>query len=644
MIDILNISVQFTGNSLFENANLKILPTDRIALVGSNGTGKSTLLKILSGQLEQEDGTVQAKKGLKIGYLPQELIPQNNNTIFDEVRQSIEIINHIEQEENKINSKIENHSLSNEEHDRQIDKLGKLNHKKEEIDYYEINSKIEKILMGLGFLSDSFGKRTSELSGGWQMRVELAKILISDNDIILLDEPTNHLDIDSLQWLVKFLKSFKGAIILVSHDRYFVNNICDKTLEIFNRNVTFYKGNYNNYLNFKAEREERLKLDFLNQEKKIKQTERFIERFRYKATKAKQVQSRVKHLEKVERIQLSDAENKIRFKFFDVNPSGIIPINVSDLSKSYDNNLVLDNINLQIERGEKIALVGPNGAGKTTLAKIISQKLEPSSGNIEFGHNTIISFYEQDVIDNLNLGNDIITELIISQLRTIIGAFLFHGDDVFKKIEVLSGGEKSRVALAKVLLTKANTVILDEPTNHLDFESKAIVQNALQEFKGSLIIISHDIDFLKPIVTKVIEVRNNSIKEYYGGIEYYLIKSEEVKEKDNSFMQDIDSPKKNNRKEERRLQAGKRQKEYAATKELKTEIETFEKLIEKLEEQKSKLELDLIKKEVYSNQQLAKQNKIEYENVKIQLDAIYQKWTQATEDLEIIIEQFSSDE
>jgi len=392
MIDIKNLSVQFTGTYLFENVNLKIFPTDRIALMGSNGTGKSTFLKILSGMQQPEDGTIQYKKGMRIGYLPQEISTINTKTIFNDVKDSVDFIRDINKNEIEVTQLLEDKNLNKYDHDKLLDKLGELNDRKEKLGYYEIDSKIEKILMGLGFSTDSFDQQTSELSGGWQMRVELAKILISNNDIILLDEPTNHLDIDSLQWLVKFLKSFSGAIILVSHDRYFVNNICNKTLEIYQQNLNFYKGNYNDYLNFKNERDERLKSELIDQQKKIKQTEQFIERFRYKATKAKQVQSRVKQLEKIDRIQLSESENKIRFRFFDTKSSGVIPIKIHSLSKSYDDNLVLNNIELQIERGEKIALVGPNGAGKTTLSKIISERIKPSSGNVEYGHNTLVSF------------------------------------------------------------------------------------------------------------------------------------------------------------------------------------------------------------------------------------------------------------
>lgn len=643
MIDIINLSIQFTGIFLFEDVNLKIQELDKIALVGSNGTGKSTFLKILAGLQKQESGNIQCKKEIKIGYLPQELISLSNKTIFEDVRNSVKFVKKIEKEEKEINLKLTEKNLDKITHDKYVEKLGILNTKKEQSEYYEIDSKIKKILTGLGFGNYDFSKKTSELSGGWQMRVELAKILASENDLILLDEPTNHLDIDSLQWLVKFLRAYKGAIILVSHDRYFVNSICSKTLEIYNNDVTFFKGKYNDYLDFKEEREIRLKAELKDQQKKIKQTKDFIERFRYKSTKAKQVQSRVKQLEKIDRIQISEKESKINFKFFDTKQSGVIPIKISNLSKSYENNLVLKNINLQIERGEKIALVGPNGAGKTTLSKIISQKIKPTNGKIELGHNTIISFYAQDVVDNLNLDNNIITELsqsnnenTIPQLRTILGAFLFNGEDVFKKIKVLSGGEKSRVALAKVLLTKSNTIILDEPTNHLDYESKLIVQNALKEFKGTLIIVSHDIDFLKPIVSKVIEIRNQGIKEFYGGIEYYLAKREEDLTENITTNNTNEDVNKITRKDQKRIEAERRQKEYLATKDLKHDIENIERQIEILENKKGILEISLTKEENYSNPVKAKKIKLEYDQIKINLDDIYLKWTELHEKLEVI--------
>ena len=645
MIDLKNISVQFSGQYLFEDVNLKILPQDRIALVGSNGTGKSTLLKILSGHQIQETGIVQTKKGATIGFLPQELITTNTNTVFDEVRDSLKKISKIEIEEKKINGLLNDPNLSSSDKDRLLDKLDQLNEEKVRTDYFSIDSMIKKILTGLGFNEKSFSQKLSELSGGWQMRVELAKILAAENDLILLDEPTNHLDIDSLQWLVKFLKSYNGAIILVSHDRFFVNNICSKTLEIFNNKLTFYKGNYNQYLSFKTERDEKLRQELAEQQRNIKQTKEFIERFRYKATKAKQVQSRIKQLDKIELIKLESRENKIHFNFFDAPNSGVIPLKALNISKSFGENLVLKSVDLQIERGEKIALVGPNGAGKTTFAKIMSNRLKPDQGEIEFGHNTILSFYAQDVVDNLNIGNDIITEIAQSdsenttvQLRTILGAFLFHGDDVFKKIKVLSGGEKSRVALAKVLLAKANTIILDEPTNHLDFESKKIIQDALIKFNGTIIIVSHDIDFLKPIITKVVEVRNNSLKEFYGGIEYYLTKIDEVEEEQVLNNEPVQN--KLSKKDEKRIEAKRRQEEYEATRQLKEKISLLEEEIESLEQKKTKLENDLMQEEIYSNPDKARLTQNDFENTKNELNKHYDEWTEVSNELEEVLQKF----
>lgn len=647
MIDISNLSVQFAGKYLFKDVNLKIHSDDKIALVGSNGTGKSTFLKILAKKEIPETGVLNYRKYLSLGYLPQEIVRLENNSIFFEVRNSIPEIDKIDQEEKELTKLLQNSLLSQDKKEKIIYRLGKITHIKEEIGYYEIDSKIKKVLSGLGFLEKDFQNNTSSLSGGWLMRVELAKILVTAKDLILLDEPTNHLDIDSLQWLIKFLKNFKGAIILVSHDRFFVNEICSKTLEIYNNELNFFKGSYDKYLDFKVQREEQLKLEYLNQQKQIKKTEDFIERFRYKATKAKQVQSRIKQLEKIEKIELISSENKINFRLIEAIPSGAIPIKVDNVCKSYGNLSVLENINISIERGNKIALVGPNGAGKTTLAKIVSKRILPTSGKIEFGYNTLLSFYAQDVIDNLKLENEILSELEQStsdyttlQLRSILGAFLFHGDDVYKKISVLSGGEKSRVALAKVLLSKANTIVLDEPTNHLDFDSKKILQEALIKFPGTLIIVSHDIDFLKPIVGKVFEVRGKNIKEYFGGIEYYLSKKEEELSKEDDIILSDNSVENISRKDKKRIEAERRQNYYNSTKDLKVQIQKLEKIIETLEQSKSNLELELTFPEVYTNPIIAKQKKNEYDKIITELNEQFHKWTLLTEELEKIDKLF----
>ncbi len=647
MIDINNLSIQFTGENLFENVSFRISRHDKIALVGSNGTGKTTLLKLLYGLEHPETGTIKKQKGIRIGYLPQDIVAYQGNTLFQEVKSSFPDINFLDEREKLLVDLLNSENLTEEDRAELIEELGEIQHKKEDIDFYSTDSKIEKVLIGLGFIEKDFFRNTEEFSGGWQMRIHIAKILLSQNDLILLDEPTNHLDIDALTWLIEFLQYFDGALIVISHDRHFVNNVTNKTLEIFNKQITYYSGTFSQYLIYKEERENQLRALKKNREKKIKETERFIERFRYKSTKAKQVQSRIKQLEKIETIEIAEEEKQIQLHFPEPPRSGIVPVELKNISKSYSSVQVLNNVNLQIERGNKIAIVGPNGAGKTTIAKIIGSKLEPSSGSVIFGNNTLVSYYEQEVADALNPQNDLIgsleevnNELSIGKIRTILGSFLFSGDDVFKKVGVLSGGEKSRIALARLLLTKANLIILDEPTNHLDFSSKAILQRALKDFTGALIIVSHDIDFLLPIVNKVIEIRDNNAKVFLGGIEYYLQKKKEQAKAE--FEEKDSSVQKAALKDRKRLEAELRQKKYIQTKDLRTALDKCEKEISKLGEIKMKLEAELSDPNIFSKPKIAKQKNIEYEETKKQLESHYEKWTELSHHIEEIEISFSS--
>ncbi|NOX64245.1 MAG: ABC-F family ATP-binding cassette domain-containing protein [Chlorobi bacterium] len=647
MIDLIDVSIQFTGKPLFEAANIKINKADRIALVGANGTGKSTILKMIAGLEESSSGKILKQKNISIGYLPQEHLIDSNLSVFDEVKSSIKVITEIETKEKEIHIQLEDKSLSEEEHDTLLHKLGDLEHIKYKVDYYSIDSNIKKVLVGLGFSEENFVQQINTFSGGWQMRIELAKILLGGNDIILLDEPTNHLDIDSLQWLINFLTNFKGALLLVSHDRFFINKLTTRTLEIFNRKLTLFNGNYDAYLRFKEERDKQLINDFTNQERKRKQTEQFIERFRYKATKAKQVQSRIKQLDKMEEIELPEFESNINLRFPEPPRSGSVPVEIISLTKSYGDKLVFQDFNLRIERGDKIAFVGPNGAGKTTLARIIADKINYNSGEVNFGHNTLISYYSQEVTDDLNLEGDLIDNLMESssestpqQLRSILGSFLFSGDDVFKKVQVLSGGEKSRVALAKILLTKANLVILDEPTNHLDYNSKLVLQQALVNFPGSLVIVSHDIDFLRPIINKVLEIRELKTSFFYGGIDYYLSKREEMLETSRQEKQKNDS--KLTRKDRKRMEAELRKSKSEATKTIKEEVHKYEALIEELESSKSGLETELADENVYSNPTLAAEKNKEYDEVKIKLEEAYHHWSEKSEELENLLKQFNN--
>jgi ATP-binding cassette subfamily F protein 3 len=651
MIDLINISVQFSGEYLFKEVNLKINQADKISLVGANGAGKTTLLKVICGIQPSESGKIQLQKGISIGYLPQENVTHTGKQLFHEVRSSLKVINDLQTDEHIITEELNKPELDDAERDKLVHRLGEIHHRMEEVGYYSINSEIEKVLLGLGFEEKDFLKYTNEFSGGWQMRIALAKLLLSSHDILLLDEPTNHLDIDSLEWLISFLKGYKGALLIISHDKHFVNEVTFKTLEIYLNKLTFFNGNYDAYLKFKEERDSQLEARFLQQQKKIKETEKFIERFRYKATKAKQVQSRIKQLEKEEIIELPNFEEEIDIRFPDPPQSGVVAMELVGISKSYGDNHVLSNVNFKIDRGEKIAFVGPNGAGKTTLSKIISGQLSFEAGERKIGHNTIISYYAQDVADSLEPSFDILQTVdgiaedkTVGQLRSILGSFLFTGDDVFKKIAVLSGGEKSRVALAKILLTKANLIVLDEPTNHLDYNSKLVLQKALQEFTGTLVIVSHDVDFLRPVVNNVVEIRNGSVKSYYGGIDYYLEKRKELLNAEAAAASnDRSNANTNSRKDQKRVEAEIRQKKYAATKDLIKEIKTFEKQIESLELKKADLEAELAKPEIYTNSNLAKEKNFEYNSTKDSLDEVFLKWAELTERLEEIEKSFSAE-
>ncbi len=643
MIEIKNLSIQFTGENLFENVNVRIGKHDKIALVGSNGTGKSTLLKLIYGIEKPESGDILRQKGIRIGYLQQDLISSKGQTLFKEIKSALPDIHSLEEREKEIIEGLNESDISEADREELVEELGEIHHKKEEIDFYSADSRIEKVLGGLGFEQEDFNRNTKEFSGGWQMRIQLAQILLAENDLILLDEPTNHLDIDTLTWLEDFLNAYKGSLIIVSHDRHFINSVTSKTLEVFDKQIGFFPGNYSSYLKFKDERDIQLRVQQKTQEKKIRETEKFIERFRYKATKAKQVQSRIKQLEKLDTISIAEEEKKIVLHFPEPPRSGVVPVELRQVAKSYGDLKVLSDVNFLIERGDKIAIVGPNGAGKTTLAKIIGGKLDPSSGEVIYGHNALLSYYEQEVADALNPEDDLIdsleeinNELSAGQLRSILGSFLFSGDDVFKKIKVLSGGEKSRVALARLLLTKSNFIILDEPTNHLDYSSKEILKHALQEFTGTLLIVSHDIDFLDSITNKVIEIKNQQVKVIPGGIGYYLAKRKE----EQSENEIVNAEPKGSRKDQKRMEAEIRQQKFILTKDLKTSLGKCEKEIERLEKEKNQIEQELADPKIFSDPKSAKQKNLDYEKTKSELEIEYDRWTDLTDRIEEIEDSF----
>lgn len=649
MIDLSNISLQFGGKYLFKDVNYKISSGDKISLVGANGTGKSSILKIIAGLLQPESGEVLKQKRITIGYLPQDHVTHIGKTLLEEASSALTDIIELQNKEISLSEALANPNLTEEEQMDLAHQLGEVHHKLDGLDSYSAESKVEKILIGLGFAEEDFSRLTDQFSGGWQMRIALAKILISQNDILLLDEPTNHLDIDSLEWLIDFLKAYSGGLLIVSHDINFINQVTNRTLEIFLGKFFTFKGDYDSYIKYKTERDELTVHQFEQQQKKIKETQKFIERFRYKATKSRQVQSRIKQLDKVDIIELPEDKSEINIKFTEPPQSGRTPIKLTSIFKSYGDKKVFEGIDFEIEKGEKIAFVGPNGAGKSTLAKIIAGVVDFNAGNRILGYNTIVSYYAQDVADNLNPSLDIIETVdgiaedkTVGQLRSLLGSFLFSGDDVFKKVGVLSGGEKSRIALCKILLTKANFIILDEPTNHLDYTSKLILQKALVDFNGSLILVSHDVDFLRPIASKIIDIRKGKLKTYLGDIDYFLSKRDlSSLERDSTVVEKKEKVETINRKDQKRLEAELRQQRHNATKNLVKEISSWEIKVSSYENLIKDLERKLADPSIYSDGEAAKDITNRFNKTKSELELANKKWEELTEKLLEIESQFN---
>lgn len=620
-----------------------VTPHERIGLVGSNGTGKSTLLKIINGQIEPDSGEIAISKHTTIGYLPQDGLSFTGKTLYDEVYSGIGDIALVRDEIDDVQHEMEGHpDKHSADFMELVEKLGELQHKFEDLDGFRVRANIEKVLEGLGFSVNDFPRLTDEFSGGWQMRIALAKLLLQRPSVLLLDEPTNHLDMESLLWLEGFLKSYEGAIILVSHDRTFLDNITNKTIEIYSRKVTLYQGNYSYYVKEKEQRRELLEKRYANQQQYLKQQNRFIERFRYKNTKASVVQSRIKMLEKMEIIELEDEESTIHFHFPPATHSGRMIIELKKISKSYGDNLVLKDVDLEIERGDKIGLVGVNGAGKSTLARIIRGTEEIQHGKRKMGVGVELEFYSQHQADTLDPKNNVLGTLdsvatgdIRKQLRTMLGSFLFKGDDVFKPVAVLSGGEKSRLALARMLLKPSNFLILDEPTNHLDMNSKNILMRALHDYKGTILIISHDREFLDGIVNKIIEVKNRNIRTFEGNISYYLMKkAEEAAQANGNNSEDkpaASKPKKS--KEQKRVEAEQRNRFYGVSKPIKDKIHKIEKKIKTNEERIKEIEELMASGELFKDPDTAKKTTSEFKKLKTELTDLYHDWLEETNKL-----------
>ena len=592
MISIQNLSMQFTGEDLFTDISFMIREKDRIGLVGKNGAGKTTLIKLLCGLEQPSKGDVIMSDDVTIGYLPQEKNVHSTKTVLDEAMTAFEEYYEIERRLAKLQDELsDREDYESDSYQRLCEKMSHLNERLAIMGGHSIEGEAEQILIGLGFEHDDMQRPMNEFSNGWQMRVELAKILLRKPQLLLLDEPTNHLDIESIQWLEGFLKNYYGSIFMVSHDRAFLDRITIRTIEISCGKIYDYKCSYSEFIERREERIDIQKAAFDNQQKEIKEIEAFIERFRYKATKAKQVQSRVKQLEKMDVVQIDDQDKSaIHFKFPPAPHSGKVTLELNNVSKAYGEKQILNNINLLIPRGEKIAFVGRNGEGKSTLSKIIAGVLD-YEGEVKLGHEVKIGYYAQNQQDMLDPEktvfetlDDVATGDMRVKVKSLLGAFLFGGEAIDKKVKVLSGGEKARLSLAKMLLFPTNLLILDEPTNHLDMLSKDILKSALIQFDGTLIIVSHDRDFLQGLTNKVYEFRKPHIKEYIGDI-YDFLEEKKLKELDDLNKKQKSQP------VESKVSQGKI--DYELKKQNDRETKRIEREIKKLEEQIEVLENEI---------------------------------------------------
>ena len=636
MLAINNLTYYIGGRPIYEKASLHIKPRDKIGLIGLNGTGKTTLLRLITGEYQFDSGEISKSNDCTIGFLNQDLLSyQSDDSILLVAMQAFE-------ETLEVQRKIDQvlHQMEVNYEDKLVEKLTQLQEKFEAMDGYTMQSKAEEILEGIGFSTEDLSRPLNEFSGGWRMRVMLAKLLLEKPSLLMLDEPTNHLDLPSIQWIEQYLRSYEGAVIVVSHDRQFLDNTVKSIVEVANLQLNLYPGNYSFYLEEKALRTEIQQNAFENQQQMIKQTEKFIERFRAKATKARQVQSRVKALERMDRVEeVVDTNKRINFKFEFQQKSGRFIVNLNNISKTYGDLEIFKNTTTAIERSDKIALIGANGRGKSTLLRIIAGS-EPVEGERIEGYNVIPAFYAQHQLESLNVDNEILEELkqagsgkTETELRNVLGCFLFSGEEVFKKIKVLSGGEKSRVALAKTLISEANFLLLDEPTNHLDIQSENILIQAMQQYKGSFIVVSHNRHFIAQTANKIWYIENHEIKEYPGTYEEY----EYWRTKNMTSEAPVvkNNRKKPDRKKQHQEPTSDKQDRL---KKLHDALSALEEEINRLDQQKTGLENDLSSPVVYANPDKLAEVNANYDDINQSLAAAHKQW----EDLASEIDRLES--
>lgn len=633
MLNVHNLSVSFMGTDLFSGITFKLNKGDRIGLIGKNGAGKSTLLKVLSKDIESSGGTLAFDKDIKIGFLRQDIDFVHGRTILEEAYQAFEEIKSIEAKLEKINEQLTTRTdYESDSYTELIQDLTDNQERYELLGGYNYQGDTEKILQGLGFQREDFDKLTDTFSGGWRMRIELAKLLLQNNDILLLDEPTNHLDIESIIWLENFLKNYTGAIVLVSHDKMFLDNVTNRTIEISLGQIYDYKKPYSQFLELRSEIKEKQLQTQKNQQKEIEQTEKLIEKFRAKASKASMAQSLIKKLEKVERIEVDQDDNAVMNVRFSVSKEpGKIIVEAENLSKSYGDKKVLENVDLLIERNSKIAFVGQNGQGKSTLAKMMVGEI-PFKGHLKMGHNVQVGYFAQNQSEYLppektvlEIMEDAATDTNRMRVRDMLGAFLFGGDAVDKKAKVLSGGERNRLALCKLLLQPFNVLIMDEPTNHLDIASKNVLKEALKNFDGTLIIVSHDREFLQGLCTTVYGFKDREIKEYLGDIDYFL-EQHQMESLRDAEKKTVVAKEKDASKKEEYQRSKEEEKEY---KKLQNRLSNIESEIADLEREIKKLDLELAKNyEEVSNRPNFFEN---YKAKKAKVDQLMEEWESVEE-------------
>ena len=648
MLSVNHLDIRFGDKYLFRDVSVQVHAGNRIGLVGVNGAGKSTLLKIMAGVTATDDGVVNRSRHFTVGYLPQESSALlSEKTLYEEAESAFASLLALQQEADQLNEELKTCDPASEEFRELLDRQGEIQHLLDGSDIYTVRARVEKVLLGLGFSQEDLSAPASTFSGGWLMRLMLAKMLLEAPSLLLLDEPTNHLDLQSLTWVEEFLRNHRGAMVIISHDRTFLDRTTEITWELSLGRLTAYKGNYSYYVREKEERRTIEKAAYDNQQAKIRQTMRFVERFRAKSTKAKQVQSRVKQMEKMDLIELEDDEQQIRFTFPPAPPSGRDVLQVENLSKGFGGRKVFSGVDLQLQRGDKAAVVGVNGAGKSTFLKILAGLIEQDQGVVRLGANVRCSYFGQHQAQELSprlsaletmalVGED----LTVTRIRSLLGAFLFRGDEVEKKVAVLSGGEKSRLALARMIATPANLMLLDEPTNHLDMSSQEVLQEAMAQYDGTIVVVSHNRYFVDSFVNKVIEVRDGGITLYEGNVNDYLVKQAELsgeREKagpvpavpsGQAAVPESDSGR-DNRRERKKQEAQLRQERSRRAGPWLQKVREAEGQVEKLETEKDDLEAQMADPELYRDEKAWSATSRAYEECKRRLERWYERWETA---------------